>query len=117
MWKCDNCGEVFDDTEIVTKTTWSYSNYIGHGGGFPETESFCPNCGSAEIYEATKCDLCGGYDFGDDFVYYDNFTICEECADKLHGIAKALIEDAVGEFGEIDSVQAQDLLIAYLQEY
>lgn len=117
MWKCDRCGETFDETEIVTKRSGYHSDYIGHGGDYWEEEGHCPYCGSEDIDEAKKCDLCGDYGFSDDFVYYDDFSVCPDCNDKLHGIAKAVVEDTTGEFEEIDSVQARDLLIAYLSEY
>ena len=118
-WYCEDCGETFDEPEIVTKTTWCHSKYIGYGGYIPDTESYCPHCGSDEIDECEKCDLCGEYFPPSqlDYVGSSDFNACEECRDSLHSTVKATVMDILGEFKELgDSIRAEELLLAVLEK-
>lgn len=113
-WYCENCGEFFDELDIVTETTWSNSNYIGHGGDFPETESYCPYCHSDAIAEAEKCDCCG--DAVKKTRYVGDVQICDDCYEELRKHMKAIVEDLCGEFEELDSTQVIDLISNYFDE-
>lgn len=46
MFKCNECGEIFEDPE-------QRQEYMGEFWGMPayETFSYCPNCGSEEFDE------------------------------------------------------------------
>lgn len=110
-WFCEECDEIFDESEIITKTTWSNSNYIGHGGDFPETENYCPYCGSSEIYECDKCELCG--EEVPKTIYIAGKDICEDCRDQLDSIMSKAIMDITGAFENVDSLEAQGLIKEY----
>ena len=110
-WFCDDCGETFEETEITTKTTWSHSDYIGHGGDFPETESYCPYCGSSEIYECERCELCGSE--VPKTIYVAGKDICKDCGDKLASIMTKTIMDITGAFENVDSMDAEDIIKEY----
>ena len=110
-WFCEDCGETFEENEIPTKTTWSNSNYIGHGGDFPETESYCPCCGSSEIYECERCELCGSE--VPKTIYVAGKDMCPDCKEQLDQIMKALIMDITGQFQEIDSEDAEEIIREY----
>ena len=110
-WFCAECDEVFDETEIRTKTTWSNSNYIGHGGDYPETESYCPYCGSSEIYECEKCELCGEEVPQTDYIAGKD--VCPDCKQKLSEIMDKAVMDITGQFENVDSLGAQDIIKEY----
>lgn len=50
MWKCDNCGALFDEPEVERE---SYEGYYGVSGMFSDRHYFsievCPSCGSEDI--------------------------------------------------------------------
>ena len=110
-WFCAECDETFEEEEIRTETTWSNSNYIGFGGDYPETESYCPYCGSAEIYECEKCELCG--EEVPRTIYAAGKDMCPECKEQLDSIMKALIMDITGQFEKIDSMDAENIIKEY----
>jgi len=69
MYKCLNCGHVFEDGEQkVVKEN--------HGlpGGFYETSEYCPICGG-DFEETKPCKVCGSEQLDDDL--YDGF--CLDC--------------------------------------
>lgn len=107
-WYCECCGEIFDEDEIVTETTHYQSNYIGHGGGYSETESFCPNCHSDAIAEAEECECCGEAVKRTRCV--GDVEICDDCYETLRGHMKAVVEDLCGEFEKLDSLQVIELV-------
>lgn len=70
MYKCDECGAVFD-TPSVERTGVSYA-------GFYETENVCPGCGSTNYDPAQLCDYCGEY-----FTDVEAFEgCCKHCYDE-----------------------------------
>lgn len=52
MFRCDWCGELFDepDTRCVTE------NLDGENGWWTHTEEYCPRCGSQDFEEAAEDD-------------------------------------------------------------
>lgn len=106
MFFCLNCEEYFETPR--SETTWSYSDYIGHGGGFPETTDSCPLCGSDDIEECRdKCDVC--HETVYETITVGNFELCPECRDKLRDIMDKTLSDVVGEL-DIDSMDAKQLI-------
>lgn len=70
MYKCVECGHLFEDGEQR-----SYSENVGECHGSPAYMSFscCPVCGE-DYEEARPCRICGSYqgvEYGEDF--------CENC--------------------------------------
>lgn len=70
MYKCTECGHLFEDGEEVC---WKESRGEYWGSPCYEQMSGCPLCGEA-YEEATACKVCGGYDDVDEGEEY-----CEEC--------------------------------------
>ena len=58
MYKCKDCGSVFEDEEAVKKQYWEGSDDCGHYVNY----YVCPECGSDEIAEAKECHKCGLYE-------------------------------------------------------
>lgn len=87
MYKCLDCGEVFDTpkqgsdfkTEYFGKTV---THYI----------SVCPNCGSDELDTAERCELCGEWHSG-------SLDYCAECEDIIHEYIDPVIDEIVKTFG------------------
>lgn len=78
VYKCKECGSVFDEPEIITTT---------HGGryeahGYEEYDK-CPNCPSDEFTECVICEYCGEAVASDtdDYVYFreKEENICNDC--------------------------------------
>ena len=86
MYKCHDCGEVFETPKSVTVS-------LGQCFGFPadEEQSECPICGSDDFDAAELCESCGGYFFPDDL----EEGLCEDCR-------CAVIEDFERQFNEAE---------------
>ena len=60
---CPSCGEAFHEDEVRTKETWSHSDYIGHGGWYPDYSLICPKCGTesdpSDWEDSRACEVCG----------------------------------------------------------
>lgn len=69
MFKCENCGEVFERPQSVMET---------HGLDCPPYEEIfvCQNCGSPNFFEAFPCIDCGEYFLTSEIV---GNGICIEC--------------------------------------
>ena len=51
MMKCNDCGEVFDDDELIVHK-WQEPHPYGEGDAYEEfCECFCPYCHSGDIEE------------------------------------------------------------------
>lgn len=71
MYKCDNCGHLFEEGEAATKRV-----RVGECWGEPCSEDVpeCPVCGG-DFSEAKRCKVCDEY-FG---VEDKEDEICEDC--------------------------------------
>lgn len=69
MYRCKNCGNLFEDGE---QATWEES----HGLDCPPYEKAdgCPNC-HGEYEEVEPCAICGGYDG-------NGLPVCDECIQR-----------------------------------
>lgn len=86
MFKCANCGHIFDDGEA--KVTREYHDEIP--GGFYEEFTSCPVCGG-DYEETYHCEKCGGEFLWSELrgAYY-----CEDC------LKDALTVDSFLEFAK-----------------
>ena len=49
MWYCNDCGEVFDEDEVIVHK-WQEPHPYGSGIAYEEmSEAFCPFCKSQDI--------------------------------------------------------------------
>lgn len=72
---CLHCGHQFDRPKS------------GHEGGYPEEPTDeCPNCGSLDIEEAEKCEICGEVHRDEDMIG----RICKDCLTKSVTLHNAL---------------------------
>ena len=69
MYKCKDCGHVFED--YTTETLSEYSN----GQCYQEVIAGCPECHSENFDEATQCGFCGRYCLPDEI----DSLMCDEC--------------------------------------
>lgn len=77
MLKCKECGQVFDDDEIVRVKDDPSPDGVSLTSGYYEYWE-CPHCGSDELIEANECPMCGEW-FAED----EGLTICAECQKEL----------------------------------
>ena len=56
-YKCDNCGDYFDEYDTVTLPT-GVTDPTGYFKEM-ETRSVCPHCGSGNFREIAECLCCG----------------------------------------------------------
>lgn len=82
MLRCENCGAIFDLTEMRVK----YSREYG------EIES-CPCCNSEEIEEVIRCNYCG--DWSPNEVLDEGF--CPDCAGRTLRTFRELINNTFTE--------------------
>lgn len=71
MYKCKNCGGVFEEPKFYTET---------HGLDSPPYENWtgCPSCSGA-YKGAIQCDQCGEYIVGEYIKINSGVCICENC--------------------------------------
>lgn len=75
MYICERCQETFDFPNVETDFTSEYFGAIvNHKIGV------CPYCGSDEIDEMDKCDICGEW-------IAPGEELCENCHDLIRDIA------------------------------
>ena len=48
---CEDCGEIFYENEIITKTYYDTVEFWGEKTSMPYTTYHCPYCNSEEIKE------------------------------------------------------------------
>lgn len=79
MLICRNCNSVFSEEDRKT-----VCENRGEFWGSPAFEriSVCPVCGSDDISDAVKCDICGEYFDSDEAYYADIYRVCPVCKDK-----------------------------------
>ena len=75
MFKCTECGCVFEEGE---EATWEESRGEFWGVSCSETMSGCPEC-QGDYEEAFECKGCGEYFFEDEL----DDGLCESCQDEL----------------------------------
>lgn len=100
MYKCYDCGHVFDDDECGT-----YEERYPYGSTYAtQTFSTCPMCGG-DFGEAKECEICGEYFFEDELEagYY-----CDEC------LKDAVTTDNFLEFA-LDGFKADE--VSFLEEF
>ena len=79
MYYCKDCGELFDEDDIVEEDESFPVEYWGSIVTCPCYSSHCPYCNSNDIEEAPKCDKCGEYFSPDDL---DEDGLCEDCREE-----------------------------------
>ena len=77
MYKCDNCGHLFDDGE---QAVWKESRGECWGTACSETFTGCPIC-KCEYEEVFSCKICGDWHTKDELTN----GLCDQC-----------IEDSIG---------------------
>ena len=81
LYRCDSCGEVFNDPdlkEVPTGNTHAISvrGYIIKNYREMEDVNVCPWCGSDELTEVYRCEWC--YQVTDDL-----YAVCKDCERKI----------------------------------
>lgn len=97
-YKCDCCGDVFSDPELIGEATGVYAP---DGVGEIQMVASCPHCGSTEIRSVYVCRLCDAEEVD------DHMDFCDECLEELekkilkfakwYGTDRETIMDAVYE--------------------
>ena len=80
MYKCMECGHVFDEDEAGSAREWiGEDRYESNSSGWLYYIA-CPECGSTEMVEAECCDDCGEYFDETDLIKVGDMKLCRECA-------------------------------------
>ena len=94
MMICENCGEIFDEPEMIGQQRAVYSELDVTA---PEVYC-CPACKSEDIFEAHECAVCGSLSADE---------ICSECkkrlnilADKAHRISREVYFDLAASYAK-----------------
>ena len=74
MYFCNECKGTFEEPKETEDFTSEYWGAVVH-----HTTTVCPFCGSEEIDEMNKCDICGEY-------IAPGVCICENCQGLIHDI-------------------------------
>lgn len=96
MYKCRNCGHIFDDGEQKTKRE-------RHNDYYTEVINVCPICNSDNYEETIYCRHCGSECFKDELT---SKGICKECI-KAFIADNAKDEKVCYDVGQNDKVQAE----------
>lgn len=102
------CGECDCEFEEPKDAYEFHSELAGMGGDCAERFEVCPECGSDDIYEMEKCDLCG-----EEYrktIYLGGKELCQECRDKIVYKLTELMEEVQGMF-DLQYDEAQELII------
>ena len=111
-YHCLDCDEEFDEPEC--EEAWYHSDYIGHGGWYPERTAKCPYCGSEDFEECSdRCEVCGEKVYKTISVNYEE--LCPECYEKLKAIMEETVDKITAEL-DIDSLHAQHLTHFYEED-
>lgn len=103
---CENCESYIDEQDLRVQED--------KGGLYdpPQTEIFCPNCGSEDLWKTEECIWCGAlkpeYD-------YDNTMLCEDCMAEM----EAWWEETIDRFSKtwfIDRDKAIEIINEFLAE-
>ena len=71
MFKCSDCGALFEDLAPIKEYLDDEIGYLLYHG--------CPFCRSDQVEVAMKCDLCGEYVTEDYIVLKDGTVACADC--------------------------------------
>lgn len=78
MYKCENCGEEFEDPNNVEDFS---SEYFGRM--VTHYTNVCPCCGSDDFQEMDKCEICEEYIPAGE-------VICENCKELVDGFVSEI---------------------------
>lgn len=92
MMKCEACGHVFEDSEVVFEPTGVSL------AGVREIEAVCPSCGDTGIDEACQCERCGEWLLNDE-MDCDAETVCSDC---VRDVRKSVLKIAEAQFPLVD---------------
>lgn len=109
MYKCLDCGRIFEDSEFAEWTEPHGEKMIG-----------CPNC-RGDYEEACKCELCGEIYFASELTE----GVCDSCIDEYkydhemcfrvgsHGKHAVLLNSFIAEM--CDDVLIEQVMLEYLK--
>lgn len=105
MYKCECCGELFEDTVILTEETGVTTD--APIGVYRETITYeaCPHCMSDNFSDYYPCEICGEETTSDN-------DICDECFMEL----LELVEGAFAEFRENHEHATREQMVELLGE-
>lgn len=82
MLRCENCGDIFDETELRVR----------HSHEYGDIES-CPRCRSEEIQEVHRCSYCGEWISKNEL----EEGLCPKCAGETIRLFKDLLNNTFSE--------------------
>ena len=82
MYKCYDCGYIFDEPENFSED--KTPGGVFEGGSFIEHCIGCPRCSGA-YGEIKECDNCNEFVYLPDLILTDDGEICDNCYNELYG--------------------------------
>ena len=78
MFRCDNCGAMFETPKVYTK--WGYST----SDELPPIWDGCPYCASEDILRIRQCIFCGEWSAKGYIIKDRNDFICKNCVEEIN---------------------------------
>ena len=105
MYKCLDCGHIFEDGEEKR-----YTENVGECFGFPAYQEFrsCPICGG-DFEETVRCEICGEEHLSEEL----NGGVCDSCIDQKRKDFDACYKISLG---ETETIKINALLASLLEE-
>ena len=110
-WYCHECESYFDEDEMKYEKEL-HTELAGMGGDCCETFGVCPNCGSEDIEECEKCEVCGEEVV--ELHWVGNDRLCDECYRTLVDIMLETTDRVSAELN-VDTVKARELVEGYYE--
>ncbi len=112
MYRCDYCGEQFNEPDVVKEKT-GVSADIGGFGYMDEELSFgvCPYCGSEDFSNMNTCVCCGEPTDYADFV--DGSDYCKDCYEDFEGVMAVAMDRFIQQTNciEIDFLNLMEIYL------
>lgn len=86
MYYCQNCGAEFERPARCREAVGEYMGRTAY-----EDFEACPNCGSEEIDEMKKCEICGEHVPEHKMAACVTRDVCEDCCRALESVAAAVL--------------------------
>ena len=90
MYYCQNCGAEFERPDRCREDIGEYMGRTAY-----EDFYVCPSCGSDDVDEMMKCELCGEYVPAHKMAAGVRRDVCEECCRELEEVAARVLHDAL----------------------
>lgn len=90
MYYCQNCGTEFERPDRRREAVGEYMGRTAY-----QDFDACPSCGSEEIDEMKKCEICGEHVPKHKMASCVTRDVCEDCCRELEEVAARVLHDTL----------------------